>query len=289
LQIADYLSYTPEQPSFFSPKIQGVPDATISQQYLIGIQTFRANSLINTGRVEGSYEVSPTLALNSSYMYSFNRFGNVFVEPVPGEPAAGAFFNATTTTVDGGTSLRLSSRDTVGLTYIHSNTEFDGAPGFVTQTAMAEYSRHLTPSLTATVNGGVTLLEPDGTKHFVGYASLDWRLLKNEKWSISYTRTVAPSIFIVSTALLSQTINGGVLHQLTPRLTLTASANYAMNESTSPTADFNFRSYATVLDFTYMLTPNMSATLGGEYYNFDYGDLRFDRKAIIFSISAIWP
>jgi hypothetical protein len=286
VQVNDRLSYTPEQPAFVSPKVQGIAE-TYTQTYLIGIQTFRANSLVNFGTVNASYELSPTLTFHGMYAHALFRFGQTFVG-TEGFQGSQGFFNITTQTASAGTSLRLSSRNTVGLTYTRSNIDFGGGLGFETQTVMAEYGWILIPSLTATVKGGVTLLSPGGTKHYTGNTSLAWKLSEKDRWTIGYTRSVAPSIFLVSTALLSQTINAGIVHQFTKRLSMLASANYALNETTSaPLVTFN--SYGADLAFTYAITRNVSATIDGGYYNYLYGELAFDRKAVILSISATWP
>jgi hypothetical protein len=279
LQVDEYFQYTPEQPSFLTPKAE-----ITSAPLLLGIQAFRANSLFNVARATGTYDISPTLSVQGTYLNSITSFGRAFVAAGPG-----AFFSTTTQTASAGPQIKLSPRDTASLSYAYSTTAFGDAFGFATHNISAEYTRYLTPALLATMNAGGTQIEPGGTKHVVGKASFDWRLSENERWTITYTRSVTANIFLAASPVVSQRVSAGIVHQFTQRLTMTASANYASNKSTSAPV-VRFTSYGTGLGLTYLMTRFISASLQHEYYNFNYtGIPEFDRNAVTFSISATWP
>ena len=279
LEVDEYFQYTPEQPSFFTPKA----DIT-SAPLLLGIQAFRANSLFNVARARGSYDLSPTLSVQGSYLNTITRFGRAFVTAGPG-----AFFSTMTQTASAGPQIKLSPRDTASLSYAYSTTEFGDAFGFATHNISAEYTRYLIPALVATMNAGGTQIEPGGTTHVVGKAALNWLSSQDERWLLTYNREVTANIFLTAAPVISQRISAGIVHQFTQRLTMAASANYAFNETTSAPV-FRFTSYGTGIGLTYLMTRFVSASLQHEYYNYNYAGLtKFDRNTVTFSISATWP
>jgi hypothetical protein len=278
LQVENYFQYTPQPPAFITPQGLGPAD-----RMLIGIQTFRANSLLNVLQARGSYDISRTLSVRGSYLNSIFRFGQIFVTAGPG-----TFNNTITETTSAGPELKLSPRDTAGLSYAYSTTQFGEAAGFKTHTITADYTRLLTPALVATVNAGATQIEPGGSRNVVGKAELTWRLSEGQRWTISYTKEISVVFFLVAAPLLSERFSARMVHQFTERLGTTASANYANNESFS-TPVFRFESYGVDVGLAYAVTRQISASVVYDYANFKYPGFPFDRNVVTFSISSTWP
>jgi opacity protein-like surface antigen len=278
LQVENSFMYTPQPPVFLTPQAAGPVNTT-----LIGIQTFRANSLLNVARARWAYDISPTLSVRGNYQNSIYSFGQIFVAAGPG-----AFNNTITEAASAGPEIKLSPRDTANLIYEYSTTQFGEAAGFKTHTIMAEYTRIPTPAFMATVNVGGTQIEPGGSRNVVGKAELNWRLSEDERWTISYTREISVAFFIVAAPLVSERFSASRVHQFTERLATTASANYALNESIS-TPVVRFQSYGADLGLTYDVTRHVSAIAAYSYYNFKYPGLQFDRNVVTFSISSTWP
>jgi hypothetical protein len=278
LKVENSFQYTPQPPVFLTPQAASPLDAT-----LIGIQTFRANSLLNVLEARGSYDISRRLSVRGSYFNSIYRFGQIFVAAGPG-----AFSNTTTETFGAGPEIKLSPRDTAGLSYAYSTTQFGEAAGFRTHTIMADYTRMLTPALVATVNAGGAQIEPGGSRKVVGKAELTWTLSEDQRWEISYTREIKAFFFLAASAMVSQRFSAGMVRQLTERLVTAASANYAHNESIS-TPVFRFESYGADLLVAYEVTRQISGSVRYEYSNFKYPGFEFDRNVVTFSISSTWP
>jgi hypothetical protein len=279
LQLDDSFSYTPEQPSFLTPKAQGPLETR-----LIGIQAFRTSSLINSGVLRGSYDITSKVSLNASYLYSIVHFFKSFVN------TAGtlAIFDSTTSTASAGTTVAFSSLDIGVLTYLHSSTTFGPALGFDTDTVMTEYRRKFSAALVGTLNVGVTQIQPGDLREPVGGAALNWTVTENERWQIKYTRGVTANFFAVAAALISQRIDVGVVHQFTKRLALTASVNYALNETTSGPV-FRSISYGAEATVSYRWTRHVSSLLSFQHFNYDYTTYQFDRNVVYFGFSATWP
>jgi hypothetical protein len=279
LQFDDSFSYTPEQPSFLTPKVQGPLETR-----LIGIQAFRSSSLLNSGVLRGSYDIASNVSLNASYLYSVFHFFKSFVTPA-GIPAV---FDTTTSTVTAGTTVAFSGLDTGVLTYLHSSTTFGPAVGFDTDTVMTEYRRKFSAALVGTLNVGITQIQPGNLREPVGGAALNWTVTESERWQIKYTRGVTANFFLVASALISQRVDVGVVHQFTKRLALTASVNYALNETTSVPV-FRAISYGAEANVSYRWTRHIASVLSFQHYNYNYGDFQFDRNVVWFGLSATWP
>jgi hypothetical protein len=280
LQVDDSVSYTPEQPSFLTPKAQPGPLET----RLIGIQAFRSSSLVNAGVVRGSYDITSKVSLNASYLHSLYHFFHTFVTP----GGVSSVFDTTTRTATGGATVIFSGLDTGSVTYLHSTTTFGPAAGFDTDTVMAEYRRKLSSTFVSTLNFGVTQIQPGTIREPVGGAALYWTVTENERWQIKYTRGVTANFFLVASALISQRVDVGVVHQFSKTVALTASVNYALNETTS-TPVFRIVSYGAEADLTYRWTRHISSMLSFKHFNYDYGSFQFDRNVVMFSLNARWP
>src|SRR5207245_793633 len=93
-------------------------------------------------------------------------------------------------------------------------------------------TRAFTPTLTAHVTAGMTVIEPGESVRYLVTASLD-KKLQNTDASLSYSRGVYPSFSISGLPLLSQVVTATVSHRLTALLTVTVNGNYSTNKSAS--------------------------------------------------------
>ena len=284
LRLSDTFYFTPQAPSFVAPGT----GSQVSEAFVRGIQAARANSFTNTGSATGSYNLSPRVDLQATYMHQRIHFGTAFASP-----ATGQFFNTTFQTVNAGPLLKISPLDTLNLSYQYTQAEFSqggGGGGFHTHGGIMGWTRTFTPTLKANLTAGMTVIEPSNSVQYLVTASLD-KNFQNTDASLSYSRGVYPSIFISGLPLLSQVVTATVSHRLTALLTVTANGNYAKNESVS-TPELAYESYWVTVGLNYTVSRILKATLSytnSEYKSHSLGQsTRFDRNMVMVGLTAEW-
>lgn len=290
LRVSDTISYTPQPPAFAAP----TGGNQISEAFVQGLQARRANSFTNTGKVEGSYYFSEYMGLISTYTDRRIRFGRPIATP-SGGVTAGEFINTNFQTLTSGLVGTPSPADTISLVYQYQKATFPdlgrGARGFSTQGAMASWSRLITSTLQATVEGGFNVISSSNDVNPIGAASLQW----NGQYttvSISYSRAVSPSILSVATPLLSQAVTGTVTRHMTESLSLSLSGSYAVNRSVPDSSLIRFTSYLVTPSLEYKIGPVLTATLSythSEFQrNFSGVSTDFNRNMVMLALSAAW-
>lgn len=290
LKISDAFSYTP-QTSAFAPT---TGSGELSSAFARGIQAQRANSFTNGGRVAASYAVSPLLSLTTTYLDQRIRFGNPITAP-SGAVRQGGFLDTNFQTVTAGPMLRVSPLDTVTLLYQYQKGTFDqaggGTSGFSTQGATVGWTRLVTPTLTANMMGGVTVLSASNGPQYVGSASLLWKG-QDADLTLSYTRVIAPSFYVVAAALLSQVVAAVATYHVIEPLSISISGNYARSESVPDPSLMKFESYSVTPNVVYRVNRIMTATLSYTYSLYDQTALSqgvsFDRNLIMLRMVAEW-
>ena len=291
LRVSDSFRYTPELPAFAAP----AEGSEVPESAILGIQARRANSYSNAGQANVFYEISPILGLTSSYMDRRIRFGKV-LSPLDGQPSPGALIDTTFQTVTSGPVLKVSPVDTLTLSHQYQKGTFGGqgiGQGFSTQGVMAGWTRLLTPTLTASVTGGVSVLDRSNSNNlqYVGSASLVWNG-ENTDLMLSYSRAIAPSFYVAATALMNQIIKATASHRVTESLSLSISASYAHSESVPDSNVLQFDSYAMTPSAQYRINRIMTANLSYTHSLFDrkyFGEgYNFDRDMVLLRLAAEW-
>jgi len=284
LKLSDTFYFTPQPPAFVTPGA----GSQVSEAFVRGIQAARANSFTNSGLATGSYNLSPRVDLQATYMHQRIHFGTAFVSPTTGR-----FFNTTFQTVNAGPLLKVSPLDRATLTYQYQQADFSqggGSGGFHTHGGSMGWTRAFTPILTANVMGGMTVIEPSNRVQYQGGVSVEGKF-QNTDASLSYSRGVYPSFFNTGLPLLSQVVTATVSHRVTALLTVTANGNYAKNESV-PAGTLAFESYWVTVGLNYRVSRILTATLSytnSEYKSQSSGQLsRFDRNMVMIGLTAEW-
>jgi hypothetical protein len=288
LRVADTISYTPQLQSFGTPSgdVQGI------DSFVRGIQAQRANSLRNTGRVEGTYTFSPSMSFTSVYTDYRLRFGKPIA--TPGGSVQGGLIDTNFQTVKSGPVVNLSPSDTVSLSHLFQQGTFESGGtqrSFTIQGANGKWSRSMTPALHATVEGGFAVISPSGNVQSVGAASLRWQG-EYSTVQVSYSRAIAPSFLVASTALLSQVVTGTVTRKMAEPLSLAVNGSYAINESVPDSSLLRFESYAITPSINYMMSKTFTATLSYTRSQFQQTFVSqtfpFDRNLVQLSLVAEW-
>lgn len=289
LRITNSGTYTPQPAAFGAP----ASGSRLSEALVQGIQARRANSFMNDAKVEATYFLSPYLGVTSTYTDSRIRFGRGIATPtgiVPGE-----FINTNFQTVSSGLIGMPTSDDTVSLLHQYRTSAFSdpvrGERGFSTQGAVARWSRSITPSLKATLEGGFSVLNSSSNVYTMGGVALEW-------WGqftsveISYKRSITPSFLFASTALLSNVVTGMVTYHLTQPLSLSLSGNYAVNHSVPESSLLRYESYSVTPSLDYRISRNLTARLSYTRSQFQRtlsGEpLAFDRNMVMINLLAEW-
>lgn len=288
LQISDAFRYTPELPAFAGPADSG----EIPASAVIGIQAQRANSTANTGRVVASYAVSPRLSFTSTYLDRRLRFGNVISAPTGGIQTR--LIDSAFQTVTSGAVLKVSPIDTVTLFHQYQTATFeDQSPnsGFSTQGAIAGWTSLVTPTVTANMTGGVTIVSTNNDLRYVGSASLLWKG-QDTGLTLSYQRRITPSFSIAGVPLLSQVVAATATHHVTESFSVLLNGNYAINQSIPDSSLVQFESYSVMPSAQYRVNRVMTATLSYTHSMFNQTRLsqesNFDRNVVMLRIFAEW-
>ncbi|WP_447979435.1 outer membrane beta-barrel protein [Candidatus Nitrospira bockiana] len=288
LEVTDAFRFTPEPPSFLTPQTgQGVvPDA-----FIRGIQASRANSFTNIGTAAAAYPLTAVTTLQGQYQHRLIRFGTAFASP-----EFGGFFDTTFQTLTLGPQFQVSGRDTLSLNYQYQQMDFKTAAsssGFTTNGGLIAWQRLVTPTLTADMSAGLTIVGGASAGNSVQYLAnlgLDWKL---EEYRIhaQYSRTVFPSFFIQGVPLLSQVLALSISHSFTQRVVGSARAAYALNESV-PSGLISYESYTVSATVNYMITRNVSVSGSAshsEYTNKFLGQqYEFDRNMVSLTLTGTW-
>jgi hypothetical protein len=284
LRVSDSVLYTPQLPAFLTPEASGQTD------FLRGIQTARFNTLTNAATVSATYALTQAVTLQASHSYQIIRFLN----PVA-TPALGRLFDQETHSSTAGILVVATPKDSFGLNGLYTTTRFPEAEGFSFDSygANGTYSRVLSQALRLSMFASALYVQPPfQSTQYTGGASLTWTAGPQTTASINYSRSVFASIAIQAVPLVSDMVTTSVSHRVTPKLTVTASANYAHNESI-PAGTLEFNSYEGTVSLGYQLSRFVTANASYTYGNFqqEFLETRFDfqRHAVILGLSAAWP
>jgi hypothetical protein len=288
LKISDTYYYTPQPPSFAAPTGGG----QLPESFVRGIQAQRANSSTNAGTVAASYAVSPLLSFTSTYRDQRIRFGNSNSTPTGGIQAS--FIDTTFQTVTSGPVLKVSSIDTLTLYHQYQKGTFEvqgSKSDFSTQGAIAGWTSLVTPTLTASMTGGVVVFSSTNDLQYLGSASLLWKG-QDTDLTLSYTRVIAPSFFIAGVPLLSQVVAATATHRVTESFSVLLNGNYAINQSIPDSSLLKFESYSVTSSVQYIVNRVMTATLSYTHSMFDQTfssqESSFDRNLVMLRIFAEW-
>ncbi|MDH5642423.1 MAG: outer membrane beta-barrel protein [Nitrospira sp.] len=288
LRIRESGRYTPQPFAFLSPE----EGNDVSDAFVRGIQSRRANTFTNLGTVQGTYALSPTINLNSTYSDSRMRFGRSFA--APGSTSQSEFVDTTFQTVMSGIAVTVTPQDQVTLSHQYQKGSFDFAgveSGFSTQGAILGWTRQVTQTITAEATGGVVVFDRTQNIQYTGSASVDWKVRETTA-HVGYSRAVTPSFFIAGTPLLSQRVGGTVTHHLTEPLSLSVHAFYALNEAVPDSSFLKFESYSVTVGGAYrinrILTVNAGYTRSAFDRTFRGRNSEFDRDVVLLRLVGEW-
>jgi len=288
LEIKESGRYTPQPFAFMSPE----GSSEISDTFVRGIQARRANSFTNLGTIQGSYVLSPTMSLSSTYSDSRIRFGRTFGDA--GTTNDTAFIDTTFQTVVSGIALTVTPQDRVTLSHQYQKGAFDFAgveSGFSTQGAILGWRRQLTPTVTAEATGGVVVFDRTQDLQYMGSASLDWKIRQTTA-HIEYSRAVRPSFFIAGTPLLSQRVGGRVTHHITEPFSVSVHGFYARNESVPDSSFLTFESYSVGVDGNYRVNRILTVNAAYSHNAFDRAfrgqSSEFGRDVVLLRLVGEW-
>jgi hypothetical protein len=301
LIVTDSFTYTPRPPGFLSPDTGSV----VPQDFVRGIQTMRANSITNIGTVAGSYGLTSASNLLASYTHMYMRFGNFFLPPgttlgttetQPSPqilPCGSPFFTTTMQILTVGPEIKVTPRDIATLSFQGMDMEFEAnctAFAFQTKGGLLGWKRKLTQQWSVSGSGGLTILTPGNNLQYLANGAVEWKH-RDTSATLSYSRTIFPSFFIAAAPLLSQVIALSGKHKVSEALSLTASANYALNETIEGPL-FKFESYAATIGMTYTISRTVSASASYLHSEFVQGvsdsQFSFDRDVLQVTLRKEW-
>ena len=288
LKISDTYIRTPQLSSFAAPTGGG----ELPQSFARGIRTQRANSSTNVGTVAASYAVSPLLSFTSTYTDRRIQFGSSISPSTGGTQAS--VIDTTFQTIQSGPELKVSSIDTLTLYHQYQKGTFGGQGSkgdFSVQGAVAGWTSLVTPTLTASMTGGVTAISTINALHYLGSASLLWKG-QDTSLTLSYTRAILPSFFIVAVPLLSQVVTATATHGVTESFSMSLNGNYAINQSVPDSSLLKFESYSVTPGVQYKVNRVMTATLFYTHSVFtqtsSLEESSFDRNLVMLRVFAEW-
>jgi hypothetical protein len=291
LHIRDTFQYTPQPTAFGAPEGVGSDPTDV---YVRGLQARRANSFTNGGTATASYEISPLVSFNSTYVDSRRRFGSLASVQNSTATTATSFINTNFQTVTSGPVIQASPVDSLSLSHQYQQGSFNvhgSKTGFSTQGAIAGWKRQFTPLLTGALTAGFALFNQSDTPRYLGSASLAYKSLDLDA-SLSYSRVIAPSFITVGAPLLSQRVTGMVTHRVTEPLSLSINAYYAINESVPDSSLIKFESYSVMSSGSYKITRELTATLSYTHNMFTQTHIgqstSFDRNIVLLRLVAEW-
>ena len=284
LRVFDTYIYTPQPLAFASP----VGGNEAPESFVQGIQARRANSHTNTGRVEASFAPSPVLSFITTYTDLRRTYGSSASTSTG--VAQGNLIDTTFQTVRSGPEVKISPVDTGTLFYQYQRGSYSTS-NFSAHGALAGWTRSITPTLTAGVTGGATVFSTSNNLQYLGSAFLAWKG-EDSNVTVSYSRRITPSFYVVSTALLTQVVSGTVTHQVTKSLALSLNSNYAHSQSVPDSSLITFESYSVMPSVSYEINRVMVATLSYTHSQYQRTsssqEFLFDRNIVLLRLVAEW-
>lgn len=288
VRVMDTFLFTPQLPSFATSG----GDGQLPESFARGLQAQRANSITNVGKIDANYVFSPILSFSARYTDQRVRFANSFASPLGRAP--GGLIDTTSHIVESGPVFKLTPSDTVTLSYLYQHGSFNlgNSPNtFSAQGGTATWTRELSRSLAITGMGGFSIVSSRNTLQPLAGAIIKWQE-GNSSATLSYTRMIIPSFLFLSTPLLSQVVSGSFTHKLSAIVSLSISANYAVNYSVPDSFFLNFRSYSVTPSISYVLGKTTTASLSytrSQYQNSFVGqNFEFDRDIVLLSFLMEW-
>ena len=295
LEISDTFYYTPQPPAFATSGTSQIPES-----FTRGIQAQRRNALTNQATANGSYEVTPLLRLRAIYLDQRIRFGGATFTPPPGSVGPGTpatpanFINTTFQTVTTGPEYKVTPLDVVSLYYQHQIGSFNQAgaeSGFSTNGALLGWTRKLTSTFTASIQGGALVFSGTNNLQYQGTASLTY-LSRDLDVTLSYSRAISPSFFTAGVPLLSQIVGATVRYRFTEKLTAGVFASYALNESIPDSSVLKFESVAVTPSVDYkfnrIFSGSLSYTRSDFNQEFSGSSFYFARNMVTMRLTAEW-
>jgi hypothetical protein len=127
-------------------------------------------SIYNIG-LNSSYALSPSADFQTSLMYSRLSFGGSYTPTETPQSGQALTFDTTNYNVSAGPMTRISAVDSIGFTYIFSQTSQANFGQFSTHTGNLNWSRTWTREISSSLRGGMTLVEPVPINRFSSSAT----------------------------------------------------------------------------------------------------------------------
>ena len=260
--------------------------------FLRGIQTFRANTFINTTTLTGAYPVSRDLSIEGGYTFGLRRVGQLLAATATGEPA---FFNTMSHTWHGGPRYRLTRNDSVAAVYRQSfitQSRSTGGRTFNTNlvTLAGDYTK-VFQEWTFTIEGGITFIEPVGRTIPSGHMKITTHPERDTVLSFTLSREAKPSYFLQGGATISNLGRVAISHRIYERLTVDGSVAYGYNEL-FPNTDRTFKNFTASSGISYKLTRNIAGNLFYIFTNVDADSTslsyQFSRHQVGILLTAEW-
>ena len=294
LQVSDSFRFSPEAPSFVTA---GTPAPT-ENVFARGIQPVRANTFTNTASVTASYPLSKSLGVKGAYAYSLFRVGKILVEQSPDVPVV--FFNTDFQRLSVGPTYNLARGDNLGVNYNMVTATFTDKTANVsgvnvneTITAHGVEAHYSTGGLHwgAYASGGATIVEREGTAFFSGKVTLSGAIDPSTGLSVDVSRQLAPTFFGTAGVMISTAAGVTVERRLADSLSLSGSANYAINEGTGANV-IRFESYGGSMLLNYNFSQSTIASLSYRYFHSEVSSPGFEtmvnRSMAMLSLTSNW-
>lgn len=284
LSFNEFLTYTPQPPAFYAPPASG-PGAGGPENFARGIQAVRANSFFNVFSMNGSYVLDPNINIIGSIRHQYMRFGSAFATPV-----GGGFFDTQYFTASVGPQFVVTTKDRISVNATYSAIAYS-TTGFQLAGATLGWQHTLSQRFSFNVNGGVTEFLTGGQSlQYVGSGHFTWQE-RSTATTLGVSRSVFPSFYVTSTALVSNVITLSVTHQFSERLNGSASGNYAKNQSVSgPSLDFT--SYSGAANLSYLFTKRVIGTASYTRFvsdsSFGGQGFSFNRDIFVLTVRYEW-
>jgi hypothetical protein len=288
--VSDVFRYTPQPPGFLTPQANA---AVGGDPFARGVQNFRSNNFSNTFSTNASYDIYEDLFVKGTYAFSLSRFGSVLASTNTGA----SFFNTNVHSWSVGPGYRLTQGENISLLYqqslVSQTTSGGTSPdfNFNTQELWANYTREVPGYYMVSLRGGATLIEPASRAFGTVWITFVSNPERRTSIQLDLSRKAAPSYFLVQGANISNVAQLGVTHQLTRRLNVVGSANYA-NSETFPDKSFKYTTIGAGAAIRYELTRTLMADLSYSYqhYNNDFPTLKYTliRQVVAISLTAHW-
>lgn len=210
-----------------------------------GVFTRRADAFLNRAGITLGYawspRVKPTLAYTNQYRHFFSS----------------GFQDSIRHGVDLGLGYNVNQRTRVTPTYSYFQTDFigDTEGGGTSADKIIGHAGHLgvsyrfTPTLTGSINGGVTFSKQKGAeetdeagmteqltdkwrRNFTGFATLNKTYSRQGRVSLTVGQTIGSGGGLASQTTRTRIATGRINHSLSQRMSATASLGWAKNDST---------------------------------------------------------